>query len=621
MLQTPRYSIELLAPARDAEVAVCAINHGADAVYIGASSHGARAAASNSPDDIARVCDYAHQFGARVYVTVNTLIYPDELREVERLIHRLYRAGVDALIVQDLGLLRLDLPPIALHASTQCDIRTPEKARFFQELGFSQIVLPREMTLEEIRAVRAATTVQLEGFVHGALCVSFSGQCYASHLCGGRSANRGECAQICRLPYDLIDGRGRILAKGKHLLSLHDLNRLADLSEMISAGISSLKIEGRLKDEQYVKNVVSAYDARLRELGVKRSSLGTVERTFRPDVSRSFNRGFTSHFLYDPQATGVAAIDSPKSLGAEVGCVRSVRGNRIELQRPASLVNGDGLNFQFRDTTVGFRVNRFEPPRTIICAGRFAPEGLKPGMTLRRNADKRFADMLRSPSTAVRRIPLDLTLRRAGNLLILEDSAGTAAAVEFPRGEDARTPQTEARRKVIGKLGDTPFSIHDLTDLLGKEFVPASVLTRLRRDLTEALTVSIASSMERPLRAKENPDAVSPDGPDLEAEANIANPEAEKVMRDHGVNGIIKHAPEQGGTPVAAMTMRYCLRREMGRCLLTERGREWAEPLTLVGAPRTFRLKFDCARCQMQVICPWKPLRVPTQFAGMKDFS
>ncbi len=438
---TPQYSIELLAPARNADVGICAINHGADAVYIGAASHGARAAAGNSTDEIARLCRHAHQFAARVYVTLNTLIYPSELKDVERLIHQLYRAGVDALIVQDLALLRLDLPPISLHASTQCDIRTPEKARFFQDLGFSQLVLPREMTLEEIRAVRAATSVPLEGFVHGALCVSYSGQCYASHLCGGRSANRGECAQICRLPFDLIDGRGRVLVKGKHLLSLHDLNRLEDLPAMIDAGISSLKIEGRLKDEAYVKNVVSAYDRKLRQIGAPRTSLGVVERTFTPDVSKSFNRGFTSHFLYDPRATGVASHESPKSLGAEIGRVQSIRGNRIELQRPAQLANGDGLNFLFRDKTVGFRVNRFEPPKTIICTGHLAPEGLKPGDTLRRNADKRFADILAAPTTARRTIPLTLTLRRAGSQLILEDASGTAAAVDFPPAEAARTPQ------------------------------------------------------------------------------------------------------------------------------------------------------------------------------------
>lgn len=600
--QTPRYSIELLAPARNAEIGICAINHGADAVYIGASSHGARAAAGNSVEDIARLCNYAHQFGARVYVTVNTLIYPSELKEVEKLIGRLYRVGVDALIVQDPGILRLDIPPIALHASTQCDIRTPEKARFFQDLGFSQIVLPREMTLEEIRAVRAATSVPLEGFVHGALCVSYSGQCYASLHCGGRSANRGECAQICRLPYDLIDGRGRVLAKGKHLLSLHDLNRLDDLPAMIDAGISSLKIEGRLKDEAYVKNTVSAYDRKLRKMGVERTSAGTVEREFTPDVSRSFNRGFTSHFLYDPRATGVAAHESPKSLGAEIGKVQSIRGNRIELQRPALLANGDGLNFLFRDKTVGFRVNRFEPPKTIICTGHNAPEGLKPGTILRRNADKRFADILAAPSTARRTIPLSLTLRRNGDSLIIDDASGAAAAIDFPKADEARTPQADARRRVIAKLGDTPYSLLQLTDMLGNEFVPASVLTRLRRELTEDLSDAMACSMKRELRAPEKADAIWPEGTSLPPEANIANPLAEQVMRSHGVTGTIERAPEAGGSPAAVMTMRYCLRRELGRCLLTEAGREWPEPLTLIGAPRPLTLRFDCARCLMQVL-------------------
>lgn len=602
MLSTPQSSIELLAPARDASVAICAINHGADAVYIGAASHGARAAAGNSLDDIAAVCDYAHRFGARVYCTVNTLIYPSELTQVERLVHDLYRRGVDALIVQDLGMLRLDLPPIALHASTQCDIRTPARAKFLQDLGFSQLVLPREMTLEEIRAVRDAVTVPLEAFVHGALCVSYSGQCYASLRCGGRSANRGECAQICRLPYDLLDARGRVLAKGKHLLSLHDLNRLNDLEAMIQAGVTSLKIEGRLKDEAYVKNVVSAYDRRLRSLGVKRTSLGSVERTFTPDVTRAFNRGFTSHFLYDPRSTGVAALDSPKSLGAEIGKVKAIRGNRIELQRPASLANGDGLNFQFRDKTVGFRVNRFDPPATIVCAGPNAPEGLRPGMTLRRNADKRFADSLLAANTAVRTISLDLTLRRAGDMLILESTnGGASASVDFPIGERARTPQTDARRRVIAKLGDTQFSLGNLTDRLTDEFIPASVLTALRRGLTDALQAEIECRMERPLRRREDPAALWPEGTSLPAAANVANPLAEQVYRDHGVTGLIIPAPERGGDGEEAMTMRYCLRRELGHCLLTEKGREWPEPLTLTGAPRTLQLHFDCANCQMHV--------------------
>ena len=602
MSRSRTYSIELLAPARNGKIAVSAINHGADAVYMGATSHGARAAAGNSVEEIAEVCEYAHRFGARVYVTVNTLVYPSELMQVERLIRSLYRVGVDALIVQDLGLLRLDLPPIALHASTQCDIRTPERARFYEDLGFSQIVLPREMTLEEIRAVRAATTVPLEGFVHGALCVSFSGQCYASLQCGGRSANRGECAQICRLPYDLIDGRGRVLAKGKHLLSLHDLNRIDDLAVMIDAGISSLKIEGRLKDEQYVKNTVSAYDRRLRETGVARTSLGNVERTFTPDLDRSFNRGYTCHFLYDPKASGVAATDSPKSLGAEIGVVQSIRGNRIELKHRARLANGDGLNFQYGDRTVGFRVNRFDEPKTIVCAGNYAPQGLKPGMTLRRNADKRFIDALSASDTARRTIPLRLTLRRHADSLILESESGASVAIHAPVADRARTPQVEARRKIIGKTGDTPYVLEELTDLLGDEFVPASVATRLRRELTDVLAAEIACRMTRPLRAAENTDAVWHESTSLPAEANIANAHAEQVMRDHGISGTITPAPECGGTPQAAMTMRYCIRRELGRCLLTPQGNEWVEPLTLAGAPRPFRLQFDCDRCQMRVI-------------------
>ncbi|MDE5913643.1 MAG: U32 family peptidase, partial [Muribaculaceae bacterium] len=300
MCQTPTYSIELLAPARDKEVAIEALRHGADAVYMGASSHGARAAAGNPVADIASVADYAHRFGARVYVTVNTLVYDRELHQVERLIRELYRAGADALIVQDLGVLRLDIPPIALHASTQCDIRTPATARFLQDLGFSQLVLPRELSADEIRAMRQAVTVPLEAFVHGALCVSYSGDCYASQRHTGRSANRGECAQLCRLPYDLTDGSGRTLATGKHLLSLRDLNRLGDLRELIDAGVSSLKIEGRLKDAGYVKNVVAAYDRELKKLGVRRSSRGQVETDFDPDPARSFNRGFTSYFFHTP---------------------------------------------------------------------------------------------------------------------------------------------------------------------------------------------------------------------------------------------------------------------------------------------------------------------------------
>lgn len=590
---------------------MAAISHGADAVYIGASSHGARAAAANTVSDIAAACDYAHRYGARVYVTLNTLVYEHELRSVERLVSELYRAGVDALIVQDLGLLRLDIPPIALHASTQCDIRTPAKARFLQELGFSQLVLPRELTLDEIRQMRAAVSVPLEAFVHGALCVSYSGDCRASLMCGGRSANRGECAQICRLPYDLTDSAGKIIMKERHLLSLRDLNRLDSLAEMIDAGVSSLKIEGRLKDEAYVKNVVSAYDRELRRLGVERTSDGTIERTFTPDVALSFNRGFTRHFLSTPMPSkgSLARFESPKSLGAEVASVATVNGKRVTLAGlRGPLANGDGLNFSQGNTSVGFRVNRFEPPATIFLAESVG--GLKPGTILRRNFSKAFADILAGNSTATRYVGLNLTLRRAGDSLILESDSRTAASISFPEPQRAKTPQADSRRRVIGKLGDTVYRLESLDDHLGDEFVPASVLTSLRREFVKTLDCSRACGFKRPLRAAEKADACWPAGESLTFHANVANSLAEQVYREHGVSGQIEPAPEVAapeGDEIEVMTTRYCLRRELGACLKTAGGRTLPTDLRLQspGKPAMI-LRFDCAECRMRVILPTK---------------
>lgn len=608
MSATPKYLIELLAPARDAEVAIAAINSGADAVYIGAESHGARAAAGNSVTDIERVCNYAHRFDARVYVTVNTLVYDNELRAVERLIGELYRVGVDALIVQDLGLLRLDLPPIALHASTQCDIRTPEKALFLQELGFSQLVLPRELTLDEIRQMRQAVSVPLEGFVHGALCVSYSGDCRASLLNGGRSANRGECAQICRLPYDLLDADGNVLMAKKHLLSLRDLNRVNSLTQLIGAGISSLKIEGRLKDEAYVKNVVAAYDSQLRRLGVARTSSGRVERSFSPDVARSFNRGFTTHFLTSPKpAPGtLASFDSPKSIGPEIATVVSAHGKKVVVKDlKAPLANGDGLAFVTPAGTVGFRVNRFEAPSTVFTTETVS--ALKPGIRLHRSFDKAFADSLMPASATRRYIPLNLTLRRAGEMLVLEHSdSGVSASIPFPDPEQAQTPQADARRRVIGKLGDTPYRLEELTDTLEAEFIPASVLTALRRDFIAALDSSRRACFERQLRLPENPDARWPLGDSLDFHANVANRLAEQVYRDHGVSGHIERAweiepPEPGENLI--MTTRYCLRRELGCCLKTPEGKRLPEPLFLKASNLpAIKICFDCRNCQMNLM-------------------
>lgn len=606
MSATPNSSIELLAPARDAEIARAAIDHGADAVYIGATDHGARAAAANSVSDIAGVCDYAHRFDARVYVTLNTLVYDSELRGVERLIKELYRAGVDALIVQDLGILRMDIPPIALHASTQCDIRTPERARFLQDLGFSQLVLPRELTIEEIRAMRRAVDVPLEAFVHGALCVSYSGDCRASLMSGGRSANRGECAQICRLPFDLVDSDGNVILKNQHLLSLRDLNRVDDLAAMIDAGISSLKIEGRLKDINYVKNAVSAYDRKLRELNVSRTSSGTVSRSFVPDLSRGFNRGYTSHFLRSARPEEpLANFLSPKSLGEEIARVGSVKGRRVTLTGLSEpLSNGDGLNFTASDgSVVGFRVNRFEPPATVVTAESIRE--LRPGMAVRRNFDKKFTDTLSPASTAKRTIPVCLRLRRAGGQLILEETnSGVAATLLLPEPQRANTPQEAARNRVMAKLGDTPYSLAEYRDELGDEFVAASQLTMLRRRLVEALDASRACRFERPLRAPEKPEAIWPEGTALSYHNNVANRLAREVYRDHGVTGDIAPAAEVSRPEgeVTVMTTRYCLRRELGACLKTPGARKLPARLWLRN-PRLapLSLDFDCANCLMNV--------------------
>ncbi|MDE6528928.1 MAG: U32 family peptidase, partial [Muribaculaceae bacterium] len=476
--------IELLAPARNAAIAIAAVDHGADAVYMGAPSHGARQQAANSIEDIRSVVEYAHRFGVKVYITVNTIVYDSELPAVERLVWELYRIGVDALIVQDMALLQMNLPPIALHASTQCDIRTPEKARFLQDAGFSQLVLPRELSADEIRRFRASVDVPLEVFVHGALCVSYSGDCQASYLTAGRSANRGECAQICRYAFDLEDDSGRKLLKGKHLLSLKDMNRLDVLADMLAAGVTSFKIEGRLKDVNYVKNIVAAYSRALDKIVAanpsryRRASRGKVEYAFEPDVAKSFNRGFTSYFLNNPQpgAATLASVDTPKWIGESVGTVRRVVSKRVvAADLAATLENGDGLGF-FNSSGVycGFRLNRVEGDRLFAASDIDAGVGT----VLYRNLDKKWGDALSSDRSARRVITLSMLLRRSGNTLVLEVSDGDgvcAVASAVFECQPAKSPQAEARRRVLSKLGDTEFELGQLSDRLGDVFAPASV--------------------------------------------------------------------------------------------------------------------------------------------------
>ncbi len=602
--------IELLAPARDADIAIAAIDHGADAVYMGASHHGARADACNTLDDVRRACEYAHRFGGRIYATVNTLIYDDELMEVERLVHELYRIGVDALIVQDLGLLRLDLPPIALHASTQCDLRTPEKARFLESLGFSQLVMARELTLDEIWAIRQVTTVPLEAFVHGALCVSYSGRCAISQVLKGRSANRGECAQLCRLPYDLVDGKGRVLVEGKHLLSLRDMSRHDRLEQMMAAGVSSFKIEGRLKDVGYVKNVVAYYRhaidqviARLPER-YRHSSFGKVDLTFEPSLEKSFNRGFTRYFLderHPKDGTAMASVDTPKSQGEYLGRVMRCNGNELTIDTRAILANGDGLSyFDAQGEFTGARVNRALGGGTVLLRERAA---IPRGTAIYRTGDKAFDDLLGKPS-ATRSIAVDALLRYTGGMLTLTlaDERGNRVthAIECDL-QPADKPQEARQAAELAKLGGTIYRLGE-AKVAGNVFIPASLLSRLRRDTIELLdrTHLITRTVDK--RRPEDKSASCP-ATKLEPADNVANHLAEQLYRDHGVTDI-KPALEAGTTVTAStplMHTRYCIRRQLGACLKFKNANALPRDIYLKTGSTLLRVTCDCRRCEMTI--------------------
>lgn len=616
-------TIELLSPARDADCGIEAIRHGADAVYIGGPDFGARAAAGNSVDDIRRLCDYAHLFGAKVYVTLNTILYDRELAAAERLIVQLYRAGVDALIVQDWALLRLNLPPIALHASTQMDNCTPEKARLLEAAGFRQIVLARELSLAQIKEIAQAVSVPLEAFVHGALCVSYSGRCYASQYCFGRSANRGRCAQFCRLGFDLVDADGIVLARDKHLLSLRDMNRSDSIEEMIDAGVSSFKIEGRLKDASYVKNVTAWYRRRIDEAiarrpdTLRRSSYGTSVLAFSPDPAKSFNRGFTDYFLHGRTPQPIHNFLTPKAMGPAVCTVERVAPKSIVVKMLPACADGginagDGLCFIDEEGRLqGFRVNKAEGG-TLFPAGDFPRPGR--GATLYRNQDFAFEKILLRPDTADRRLRLDITLRETprGYVLDLRDEAGVAVSQEFEADHaSAQTPQQAAQERTLSKLGNTPFAVGDIClKLNGERFIPASLLTEWRRTAVDALLAAHRASYSRDRAAALNPSALRTLMPEsIDFKGNVANAEARAFLQEHGATDV---APAfellQPAAAVPLMTCRHCLRFAFGQCpkqadkAATPR---WKEPVSLrLPDGRTFPLRFDCQRCEMQVLKP-----------------
>lgn len=608
--------IELLAPARDANTAIEAIKHGADAIYMGASSHGARAAAGNSLDDITKVVEYAHQFNVKVYITLNTIIYNDELETVEQLIHNLYRIGVDALIVQDMGILRMNIPPIALHASTQCDTRNAEKAQFLESVGFSQIVLARELSFTEIAEIHKNVNVPLEAFVHGALCVSYSGDCQASCVSTGRSANRGECSQMCRLPYTLKGIDGTIYEHHKYLLSLRDLNRIADIEAMLEAGVSSFKIEGRLKDVGYVKNTVAAYRQAIDKIinqypeKYQRASLGTTTLTFTPSLAKSFNRGFTRYFADEVSAfRPMASFNSPKSIGEPVARVkRFISATSFDVtELSAELHNGDGLGFFYTNGDFyGFRLNRIDK-NTIHSASKIFVE---PGIVIYRNKDKQWDDEI-ARDTASRHIDIEISLRIASNnilLLNIIDQRGNDVTTSFTlEVQQAKTPQKEARQRVLEKIGGTIYRITKINDTVGNIFIPASILTELRRNALSLLEQAHRLRYTREYRLPEDQSVSTPMGTHLTYHDNVANRLAQQFYTDHGVKSI-RPAIEirKPNDDIVVMTTRYCLRREMGYCLKTNKGKELPAPLYIESGWNRFRLDFDCKNCQMKLIKEFK---------------
>ena len=493
-MKTTRRHLELLSPAKNADFGIEAINHGADAVYIGGPAYGARAKAPNSVEDIAKLVKHAHRFNAEVFVTLNTIFHDNELEGARAIVYQLYDAGVDALIVQDMGLIEMDLPPIQLHASTQSDIRTIEKARFLDQVGFSQIVLARELDLKTIQQISDVTTCNLEFFVHGALCVAFSGQCFISHAHTGRSANRGECSQECRLPYRLEDSQGRVIGNDKHYLSMKDNDQSVNLRALIGAGISSFKIEGRYKDLPYVKNATAHYRQLLDEILIDmpeyaKTSTGLTTFSFRPQPEKTFNRSATDYFVNGRKAD-IGAFDTPKFSGEEVGKVTKVMKDHFEVDSQIDLHNGDGLCFfDVHKELVGMRINTAEGKRLTP---NEMPEDMRRGMTIYRNRDHAFMRLLEKDS-AIRKIPVDMQLYETpeGFELSVTDSDGLGVTV-FCRLEKQSAQQVEkaeeSLRENLAKLGGTDFVAKTISLNLSQPwFVPASTINGLRRNAIEQL--------------------------------------------------------------------------------------------------------------------------------------
>jgi 23S rRNA 5-hydroxycytidine C2501 synthase len=599
--------LELLAPAGDARIGIAAIDHGADAVYIGAPRFSARAAVGNPIADIAELIRYAHPFAAKVYVALNTIVTDEELPEALSLIRQVYEAGADGLIIQDVGLLEGDLPPIPLIASTQMHNATPEKVKFLEAVGFQRVILARELSLVEIRAIRDQTTVALECFVHGALCVSYSGQCYMSQAMAQRSGNRGVCAQPCRHRYTLSDGDEKKIVENKYPLSLKDLNLAGAIPELVAAGITSFKIEGRYKDAGYVKNVTAAFRQEIDRFiadtpGYRRASSGRSELAFTPDLGRTFNRGHTRYFL-EGRSKKVGAIDTPKSLGKAIGTVTEV-GHGFFRMGGDRVRNGDGLCFFTASGNLsGFRVERVEQ-------GRIYPntlEGLGAGQQLYRNHDHEFLRTLEKAS-ALRRVGVFLRFRQSETQISLEvtdeDGLQAQATIDAPY-QPARNPQMVRNQTAsqLSALGNTIYQLAELSIHPEQPgFLPLSTLNRLRREALERLTQLRAARYRRE-DAPFAPNTVPYPEKTVDYRANVLNRHAERFYARHGV-AVSEPALEAGADPMGkrVMTTRYCLRHQLDACpRFSKQAATLKEPLHLNDGHRKYRLAFDCRRCEMHV--------------------
>ncbi len=611
--------LELLAPCKTADIGIEALKHGADAVYIGGPLFSARANAGNSISEIERLCAFAHRFNGRVYMALNTIFSDRELEEAARLAHEAYDAGVDALIVQDMGLLMCDLPPIQLHASTQCDIRTVEKAQFLESVGFSQIVPARELTLEEIQEMsQALTHARIEFFIHGALCVSYSGQCYASQAFKGRSANRGDCAQICRLPFDVQEENGETLCRSRHVLSLKDNNQSGNLEALIRAGVRSFKIEGRYKDLSYVKNTTAFYRREIDRFiethpEFEQESDGRVTLNFEPSLESAFNRGATDYFT-NGRSDRMSAADTPKNSGSVIGSVKSVSRNSCTVKTKEELHNGDGLTF-FSDTgeLSGFLINRAE----FVDEGLwevFTREpcvsipGLKPGLKLMRNKDAQWVKKMNA-ETALRKIPIRIEAKMDDRGLTLCAEDGQHHRAEIRSDADLADAKNEERAKEqllssLKKLGNSDFTASDVSlQCEAVKFLPASAMNQLRRDLIEKLEKERLA--KRPILQKASENSAQYPIQELNYHANVMNSKARVFYEKHGAH-VNQEAFEKGlgDTEAEVMRCRYCIRHEMNICPKQAKARgEKIKPTPLVLKSGKIKMTayFDCKRCEMSL--------------------